>query len=171
MSRTAAILLYALIVMLQVSSCCACPADTISSLTSRNLSRTAITHSSCNGASVVISRSVAGYLHCPVTICVRICGMRSATSSTCGLASGHHLLSHVHRDRFHCKGLATHGSATVRDFHLSWDFVVGSLLVVLCGASWRSRHRCTVGIDRDPHVWCSDPGRMTRTLNFFVCEF
>ena len=50
----------------------------------------------------------------------------------------------------HCHGLATHGSAKMRNFHLSWDVVVGSL-VVLCGAysvsspqpPWRTRHRCT----------------------------
>ena len=60
-----------------------------------------------------------------------------------------------------------------RDFHLSWDVVVGSLvvLVVLCGAysvsysqpPWRTRHGCTVGIDWDPPVWCSHPSRTTRT--------
>ena len=42
--------------MPRVSSCCACPADTFSSLTSRNLPCTAITLSSCNGASVVMFR-------------------------------------------------------------------------------------------------------------------
>ena len=61
----------------------------------------------------------------------------------------------------------------LRDFHLSWDVVVGLLvlLVVLCGA-WsvsyrqpplRREHGCTVGIDREPPVWCSHPGRMMRT--------
>ena len=50
---------------------------------------------------------------------------------------------------------------------------MGSLVVlgVLCGAysvnylqpPWRTSHGCTVGIDRDPPVWCSHPGKMMRT--------
>ena len=46
------ILLFALIVMLRVSSCCACLADTFSSLTSMSLSRTAVT--------LVVQRCVSG---------------------------------------------------------------------------------------------------------------
>ena len=67
----------------------------------------------------------------------------------------------------------------LRDLHLSWDVVVGSLvvLVVLCGAysvsysqpPWRTRHGCTVGVDRDPPVCCSHPGRMMTRAPALAC--
>ena len=101
--------------------------------------------------------------------CVRICGMRMAISSTwSGVLTA--ASCHAHRDC--CHGF-DHCSATMRDLHLSWDVVVGSctVLVVCCGA-WSvtypqpppgREHGCTVGIDRDPPVRCSHPGRMMRT--------
>ena len=68
------------------------------------------------GASTVVS-----------SIRVRICGMRTSTSSA--------PLPVSRSPWLHCHGLATHGSATMRDVHLSWDVDLGSL-DVLCGAVW-----------------------------------
>ena len=93
---------------------------------------------------------VAGHLHCPLQHLRQ--DLRHEVGDLLDEWSGvRHHLRHVHRNR---------GSATMRDFHLSWDVVEGSLvvLVVLYGAysvsypqpPWRTRHGCTVGIDRDP---------------------
>ena len=103
------------------------------------------------------------------SICARICGMRSAISSTCGHIGTTCSVTFMTS----LPGLATHGSTTMQDFHLSWDVVVGSLvvLVVLCGACSvsypqsppRREHGYTVGIDRDPPVGRLHRGKIMGT--------
>ena len=101
----------------------------------------------------------------PCLICVRVCAMRMAITSTwSGVFTA--ASCHAHRD-------CDHGSSTMRDLHLSWDVVVGSCTVmVVCCVAWsvsypqpplRRVHECTVGIEKDPPVRCSHPGRMMRT--------
>ena len=129
-----------------------------------------------------MARSAPGTTSCTITrgtgtvhfticgwICVRICGMRITISSTwSGVFTA-----------VSCHGLTTHGSASMRDFDVSYRVLFGSLsvAVVCCGAwlvsypqpPWRTRHGCTVGIDREPPVRRPHPRRMMGTSDRRLC--